>query len=130
MRYIDIWKKEVNNHLDIHVFPINNNGQFYSYIESKIIFTPYTASVKPDSWDVFALLHEIGHILTNTPEMKRCLQEYLATQWAIGEAKEIGFKVPASYIKTYQDYIWKWRETSIKCRGKNVPSKEDLTLIA
>ena len=103
---------------------------FYSYIVSKRIFIPREVATHQTAWSLFAFLHEIGHILTNTPEMKRCLQEYLATQWAIGEAKEIGFKVPASYIKTYQDYIWKWRETSIKCRGKNVPSKEDLTLVA
>lgn len=92
------------------------------------IVVPKQCFKNPDSWDVFALLHEIGHVLTNTTKMKRCLQEYLATQWAIEKAREIGLPVSKSTIRCYQNYIWKWRERSIKAKGKDVPSKEELTL--
>ena len=111
-------------------FSNKESDGFYSYIISKRVIIPSSVKTNQTEWSLFAFLHEIGHIITNTPAMKRCTQEYLATQWAINEAKGIGFKVPKSYIDTYQKYIWKWRETSIKHRGKNVPEKEELTLIA
>ena len=112
-----------NNNMWIH-----SGDEFYSYLIRREIVVPQKAFLTPDAWDIFALLHEIGHILTNNPKQKRCLQEYLATQWAIEEAKKIGFVVPKPFIKTYQEYIWKWRETSIKHKGKNIPTKGDLTL--
>ena len=103
---------------------------FYSYLQSREVAVEPHAFINPDAWDLFALLHEIGHILTNTNKMKRCEQEYLATQWAIKEAKEIGFEVPPRYIETYQDYIWNWRDRAIKLKAKVVPSKEELKLCA
>ena len=66
--------------------------------------------------------------MTNTTKMKRCEQEYRATQWAIDEAKRIGFLVPKSYIYTYQDYIFRWRNTGIKLKAKSIPSEKELTL--
>ena len=107
---------------------VSDDEEAYCYIQSKIIVLPRKTFLNPEAWEIFAFLHEIGHIMTNTNKMKRCTQEYLATQWAISESKKMGFKVPKSFIKTYQNYIWKWRETSIKHRGKNVPTREELTL--
>ena len=105
-----------------------NGCGFYSRISAKEIVIPSEAFHQPDSWDIFALLHEIGHIMTNTTKMKRCEQEYFATQWAIDEAKRMNLKVQKRYLDIYQDYIWKWRETSIRLKGKNVPLKEALCL--
>ncbi len=104
------------------------NG-FYSRILSREVVIPEENFNNPDVWDLFALLHEIGHVMTNTNKMKRSEQEYLATVWAIKKAKEIGFNVPAEYIKIYQNYIWKWRETGLKLGAKKVLSKEELTLV-
>ncbi len=106
-----------------------NGCGFYCYIEEREVVVPPEAFKHPDKWDIFSLLHEIGHIKTNTVKQKRYYQEYLATQWAIQEAKKIGFKVPKKYIKTYQDYILRWRETSIKHKGKNIHTKEELKLV-
>ena len=102
---------------------------FYSYIISKEVVIPLCTKYNQTEWTLFAFLHEIGHVMTNTSKMKRCLQEYLATQWAIEEAKKIGFIVPKSFLYTYQMYIWRWRDESIKHKGKNVPTKEELTII-
>ena len=102
---------------------------FYSYIISKRIIIPRSVKTHQTEWSLFAFLHEIGHIMTNTPEMKRCTQEYLATQWALDEAKRIGFNVPKSYIKTYQDYIWGWRNRAIKLKAKVVPAEDELRLV-
>ena len=101
---------------------------FYTIIESKTIELPEYIKTHPTEWSLFAFLHEIGHIMTNSTKMKRCVQEYLATQWAINEAKRIGFIIPDSFLKTYQNYILKWRTTGIKCGANNVPSCEELTL--
>ena len=106
---------------------IKGNG-YCSYIEEKEVVIEPHMFLNPDEWGIFATLHEIGHIMTNTTKMKRCTQEYLATQWAIDEAKRIGFNVPKDYIETYQDYIWNWRDRAIKLKAKVVPTVEELTL--
>lgn len=99
---------------------------FGSYIIARKIVLPNAIKTKQSTWSLFAFLHEIGHILTNTPFQQRCVQEYLATQWALDEAKKIGFEVPTSYIQTYQKYIYRWMNTRSKAEVK----KEDLTLSA
>lgn len=53
----------------------------------------------------FDLFHEIGHIMTNTSTMRRCEEEYAATQWAIDSLKSYGVKIPKSTISAYQRYI-------------------------
>jgi len=110
-------------------FEDNKPDDFYSYIISRKVVIPSCTKSHQTEWTLFAFLHEIGHVLTNKPNQKRYLQEYLATQWAIEEAKNIGFDVPNNFIKIYQDYIWKWREKSIKLNGKNIHSKEEVKLI-
>lgn len=101
---------------------------FGAQINNRVVKLPNCIKTNPTEWSLFAFLHEIGHVLTNKSDMKRCQQEFLATQWAIKEAKRIGFDVPPSYIKTYQDYIWKWRDKGIKCGAKQIPTCDELTL--
>ena len=101
---------------------------FYSYILSREVVVPPEAFRDPDRWDVFALLHEIGHVKTNTVKQKRYYQEYLATKWAMEEAEKRGITVPKAFLETYQLYIWRWRETSIKLRGKNILDQEEVRL--
>ena len=106
----------------------NGDGEYYSYIISRVVTLPIAIKKEQTEWSLFAFLHEIGHVKTNTPKMKRCVQEYLATQWAIDEAKRIRFSVPKDILDVYQKYIWDWRNTSIKHKGKNVPTAESLLL--
>ena len=110
----------------IHKGP--NEDGFYSRILAREVAVTREACDDPDDYDVFAFLHEVGHVLTNKPYQKRCLQEYLASQWALEEAKNFQFYVSEDIIDLYQRYIWQWRETCIKQRGKDVPTKEELTL--
>ena len=53
----------------------------------------------------FTLFHEIGHIETTKPSMRRAESEYHATVWAIERCKEYGLTVPAKTLQLYQDYI-------------------------
>jgi len=110
------------------MFDNNKHDDFHSYVNKKEVHLPKSIIANPTEWTLFAFMHEIGHIQTNVSNMKRCMQEYLATQWALDKSKEIGFAVPTIYISTYQNYIWRWRDKSIKANGKNVPTKEELTL--
>lgn len=103
-------------------------GRFYSYIEAREVVIDPDTWLHTTEWQLFATLHEIGHIKTNTYDMKRYWQEYLATQWAIEESKRIGFLVSDSIIENYQNYILKWREKSVKRRAKNVKSISEVTL--
>lgn len=83
---------------------------------------------KPTNDDLFDLLHEIGHIITNKYKMKRCIEEFLATKWAIENSSKFNVICSDKRFKEYQKYIYKWRETSIKHKAKNVPSMQQLTL--
>ena len=105
-----------------------NKNDFYSYINSRQVIVPEIIKTQQTEWSLFAFLHEIGHVMTNTDKMKRCEKEYLATKWALKEADNLGFLVPDEYIKIYQDYIWQWRNTSIKLKAKDVPTEEELML--
>lgn len=115
-------------HTEMWIHSGTKEDDFYSHIVEKEVVIPPSTWQHPTEWSIFALLHEIGHIMTNTTKMKRYEQEYLATQWALDEAKRIGFKVKRKTIKTYQEYIFDWRERSIKLKAKSVLPKEALVL--
>lgn len=76
----------------------------------------------------FSLFHEIGHIETKESWMRRCESEYHATVFAINLLNEYGLTLPKKVYDLYQDYIWRERERGIRRHGKNLPSKEALTL--
>ena len=103
-------------------------GCFCSYIESRMVMLDPDTWKNTTEWMMFATLHEIGHIKTNTSKMKQYTKEYLATRWALEESKKIGFQVSDRIVNIYQDYIWEWRERAIRRRAKNVVSKTELIL--
>lgn len=76
----------------------------------------------------FTLLHEIGHIVTTKAWMRRCEEEYYATQWAIDRCKEYGLTIPEAIIDRYQDYIDRERGRGIRRHCNNLPELEDLKL--
>lgn len=92
------------------------------------IYFPIDAITNPSQEDLFDFLHEIGHVITNRIGMKRCMEEYLATQWAIDHAKDFDVHVSHKRIMEFQNYIYKWRETGIKHKAKNMPTIEELKL--
>lgn len=73
---------------------------------------------------IFDLLHEIGHYKTNTDDMRRCVKEFFATQWAIDEAKRIGFPVDKHTIELFQEYIWEWLDRLVKAAGEQIIPKD------
>lgn len=78
----------------------------------------------------FTLFHEVGHIVNNDSKMRRCEEEFHATQWAIDELKKYGVlcKVSEKTKTTYQDYINMELDRGLRRGGKNYPTKEQLTL--
>ena len=101
----------------------------HCYLKEKEIYFPIKRFQNPDKRDVFDMLHEIGHLETNSKGMKRCEEEYYATKWAIQEMKKYGFDLGQKDKQIFQNYIWKWRETGLKLKAKNMPSKEELILV-
>ena len=75
----------------------------------------------------FELLHEIGHVETTKSWMRRCEQEYYATQWAIDRCKEYGLAIPDKLIQAYQEYIDWELEKGQRRHGSNY-STESLKL--
>ena len=76
----------------------------------------------------FTLFHEVGHIMNNKSNMRRCEEEYYATVWAIDELKKYGIQVPANNIYKYQRYIDKELDRGIRRGGFGYES-EKLNLI-
>jgi hypothetical protein len=111
----------------IHFRPTNEKGA-YCYVPERIIYLHTDSFFNPTPSSLFDLLHEIGHIMTNKSGMKRCEEEYYATQWAISEMKKYDYMISDKRKDEFQQYIWKWRDTSIKLKAKTVPSREELTL--
>lgn len=60
-------------------------------------------NVTPES--LFDLLHEIGHLETNTDQMTRQEEESFATQWALERMKLYDFKLPKKRQKEFEEYI-------------------------
>lgn len=77
----------------------------------------------------FTLLHEIGHIMTNHSNMRRCEEEYYATVWAINECKKYNLDIPNSIIKEYQRYIYNELDRGLRRGGVGYPTREELRLI-
>lgn len=75
------------------------------------------------------LFHEIGHIETTIPSMRRCESEYYATVWAIEKMREYGIlnKVSSKQKELYQNYIYMELDRGIRRGGKGYPTKEALT---
>jgi hypothetical protein len=118
----------MNKNKDIQ-FRFTNETVPWCHIPEKIIYICCSEFSNPTVEGLFDLLHEIGHIRTNTKGMKRCEEEFYATQWAIKEMKKYGYVIPAKRKNEFQNYIWEWRERSFTFKGKNIPSKEKLTLV-
>lgn len=76
----------------------------------------------------FTLLHEIGHCENNNSKMRRCEEEYHATEWALKKCKELGIEVSQDIINKYQRYIDNELARGLRRHGNNLPSKQELTL--
>lgn len=77
----------------------------------------------------FTLLHEIGHIENNNSSMRRCEQEYYATQWALEKCKELNIEVPDDIVSRYQKYVYDELDRGLRRNGQGYPSREEMTLI-
>lgn len=76
----------------------------------------------------FTLLHEIGHCENNNSTMRRCEQEFYATQWALDICREYDIDVPNEVIKKYQDYVYRELERGLRRGGKYYPTREQMEL--
>lgn len=78
---------------------------------------------------IFTLLHEIGHCENNNHFMRRCEQEFYATQWALDKCRELQIDVPDSIIQKYQKYVYMELERGLRRHGSGYPSREEMKLI-
>lgn len=76
----------------------------------------------------FELLHEIGHCENNDGTMRRCEQEFYATQWALDICREYGIDVPEAIIDRYQRYVYRELDRGLRRGGSSYPSREFMTL--
>lgn len=125
--YNDAIQEALNDGILIN-FHHNGSENEYATLEDRRIYICVDSLNNPTVELLFDLYHEIGHVVTNEINQKRYYQEYLATEYAIKRFKKLGLKLPAKRKREWQEYIYKWRETSIKLRGKNILPKEKLVL--
>ena len=81
--------------------------------------------IKESYKSLFTLLHEIGHIETDRPSMRRCEQESEATLWAVDKLKQLGIPVKRKVIKEYKGYIKMTYDRGVR-RGLTGCNKKDL----
>ncbi len=112
----------------IHSGDCGPDNRGYSYVMRREIVLPKESFTSPSEWQILELLHEIGHVKTNTHRMKVYEKEFRATQWSATEAKKLGLPIKQLWRDAYQQYIWDKRQMCINRRGKNVPEKEDLII--
>lgn len=77
----------------------------------------------------FTLLHEIGHCENNNSKMRRCEEEYYATQWALDKCREYNIDVPEKIIDIYQKYIYRELDRGLRRGGIGYPTREEMKLI-
>lgn len=76
----------------------------------------------------FTLLHEVGHCENNNSSMRRCEQEFYATEWALEICKEFNIKVPQKLIDKYQRYVYMELDRGLRRGGYGYPSREEMRL--
>ena len=76
----------------------------------------------------FDLMHEIGHIEANNATMRRCEQEYHATQWGIDHLADYGLKMDEIILAKYQCYIDEEYDRGIRRHCTTLPPRESLQL--
>lgn len=122
------WNKIMNDFKDKITLCFTKEKTPFCRYDLKNIYFRYEVYKNPTEDDLFDLLHEIGHIQTNNTSMKRCEEEFYATQWAIEHIEKYDIKIPKERLKEFQKYIWMWRDVGIRHRAKNIPSKQQLKL--
>ena len=114
MKYIDIQKELVQRFNIVVDSESKCWGRMHAHVKSrKVCKFHFKNSVVA----TFDLLHEIGHIETSRPKMRRAEDEYSATVWALKMAREYGLTIPDKTIQLYQDYIDMEKERGIRRGG-------------
>lgn len=128
LNYTELQLNIYNRYKELYSFKFISEGLPYCILNTKEIYLNIRDWLEPNARTVFDILHEIGHLETNTYKMKRCEEEYYATVWAINESYKLKLKISEEDKVLFQDYIWNLIDKAIKLHAKNVPSKEELTL--
>ena len=107
---------------------LTTEDRAYCYLDSKKIYINLNDFIYPTYRSLFDLLHEIGHIKTNTNRMRRFEEEYFATEWAIVQAKKYNIILSSYDKQDFDDYIISLANSCRKRHGKNVPNNCELLL--
>ena len=84
---------------------------------------------KSSALATFELLHEIGHCENNNHKMRRCEQEFYATQWALDKCREYGVDVPQKNVDDYQRYVYMELDRGLRRGGLGYPTREEMKLV-
>lgn len=121
-------REKYSKEMWIHEGDCGKDERAYSYVLSREIVMPPGSLDAPTEWNILSLLHEIGHVKTNTRNMRVYEKEYYATQWAADEARRIGLPVKQIWKDAYRDYILQKRQMCINKKGRDVASVESLMI--
>ena len=99
-KYIFIWTQK--------------SSAFWSMQKYNRIGIPFELRNSKKSWDVFKLLHEIGHMETYKPNQTKAQREFLATQWAINHSSRNHIRLNSSEKNIWQEYIYSFTKRKDK----------------
>ena len=82
-----------------------DNSVAHCHLDLGLIYQSKKDYTKLTPETLFDLLHEIGHLESNTAGMTRQEMEYFATKWALERMKLYDFKLSEKRQKEFDDYI-------------------------
>lgn len=125
MKYLDIQKDLVKRY-HINLDPDSKCwSRMHVHVrERRVCKWRYKNSFKA----TFDLMHEIGHIQTSRPNLRRCEDEYLATQWALDHLDDYGLEMDINIMGIFQDYIDREYDRGVRRHCKTLPPRESLRL--
>ena len=121
-----LYKNIINKYNDINFYEFKNEYSI-AFSNTMTVFVGNDISCMRTNDSIFTLLHEIGHIYINNDDERRCVNEYLATVWAINNIRDYNLEINDIEKKEWQDYIYVCRNKDIN-NGLIVPDKNKLIL--
>lgn len=108
--------KDVMAKYDYIYYSTDDKNDFWARSAIKRIGVPKELHNSSKNFDVFRLLHEIGHCETYKYGQYKVMREFLATQWAIEHCKEWGIKVNEEDKNLWQEYIYSFSKAKDKSK--------------
>ena len=103
--YKKIKEKIQNDYPNIKMVPSDNK---HTHAKDGVIYLLPKDYNPKDMVAIFNILHELGHVFNDKPDMRRHEREWRATTWAIDAAEKYGVTIPQWRKDNFQADVLFW----------------------